>query len=421
MAVVTMRQLLEAGVHFGHQTRRWNPKMKRFIFGERNGIYIIDLNQTLERIDVAYSFVRDLVADNGVILFVGTKKQTQDPVARYAVQCGMPYINERWLGGMLTNFNTIAGRVKKMQEYERMRAAGDFDAMPKKEALIHSRELDKLERNLGGIRDMTKLPDAIFVIDTKKEHIAVTEANKLGLPIVAVVDTNCDPDLITYVIPGNDDAIRAGTLMCRVIADAVEEGRFIASRRAARAGGPAAGGPPPIDPEEEARRAEQQRDARRQAALAQAEREARLTASRRGAAEQAEPTGATGPTGPDEVPPAGARDQQPRSRHSRRRRCPPPGLPIPHRRRRGRLGPPRPPNRHRADRPMRRLRQPRQLRQGPPAPNHIRHRNKRKGNGRVFRPGCKDAPGHNRSRNDGCEEGAGGERRRPGGSGRLAA
>ena len=253
MAVVTMRQLLEAGVHFGHQTRRWNPKMKRFIFGERNGIYIIDLNQTLERIDVAYSFVRDLVADNGTVLFVGTKKQTQDPVARYAAQCGMPYINERWLGGMLTNFNTIAGRVKKMQEYERMRAAGDFDAMPKKEALILTRELDKLQRNLGGIRDMTKLPDAVFVIDTKKEHIAVTEANKLGLPIVAVVDTNCDPDLITYVIPGNDDAIRAGTLMCRVIADAVEEGRFIASRRAARAGRrrpaarrsrPRGGGPP---------------------------------------------------------------------------------------------------------------------------------------------------------------------------------
>ena len=256
MAVVTMRQLLEAGVHFGHQTRRWNPKMKRFIFGERNGIYIIDLNQTLERIDVAYSFVRDLVAENGTVLFVGTKKQTQDPVARYAVQCGMPFVNERWLGGMLTNFNTIAGRVKKMQEFERMRSAGDFEAMPKKEALIHTRELDKLQRNLGGIRDMTRLPDAIFVIDTKKEHIAVTEANKLGLPIVAVVDTNCDPDVINYVIPGNDDAIRAGTLMCRVIADAVEEGRFISSRRAARAGGPAAGGPPPVDPEEEARRAE---------------------------------------------------------------------------------------------------------------------------------------------------------------------
>jgi small subunit ribosomal protein S2 len=282
MAVVTMRQLLEAGVHFGHQTRRWNPKMKRFIFGERNGIYIIDLNQTLERIDTAYSFVRDLVAENGTILFVGTKKQTQDPIARYAAQCGMPYINERWLGGMLTNFSTIAGRVKKMQEYDRMRSAGDFEAMPKKEALILTRELDKLHRNLGGIRNMTKLPDAVFIIDTKKEHIAVTEANKLGLPIVAVVDTNCDPDVIDYVIPGNDDAIRAGTLMCRVIADAVEEGRFIASRRAARSGAPTAAveGPPVLSPEEEAERADQQREARRQAATAQAQREARLQAAK---------------------------------------------------------------------------------------------------------------------------------------------
>ncbi|HUJ64944.1 MAG TPA: 30S ribosomal protein S2, partial [Acidimicrobiales bacterium] len=235
-----------------------------------------------ERIDTAYSFVRDLVAENGTILFVGTKKQTQDPIARYATQCGMPYINERWLGGMLTNFNTIAGRVKKMQEYDRMRQAGDFEAMPKKEALILSRELEKLHRNLGGIRNMAKLPDAVFIIDTKKEHIAVTEANKLGLPIVAVVDTNCDPDLINFVIPGNDDAIRAGTLMCRVIADAVEEGRFIASRRAARsgAGGAAVEGPPVLSPEEEAERAEQQREARRQAAAAQAQREARLRASR---------------------------------------------------------------------------------------------------------------------------------------------
>lgn len=304
MAVVTMRQLLEAGVHFGHQTRRWNPKMRRFIFGERNGIYIIDLKQTLERIEVAYGFTRDLVADGGTILFVGTKKQTQGPVAHYAQQCGMPYVNERWLGGMLTNFTTIVGRVKKMQEYERMRAAGDFEAMPKKEALILSRELDKLERNLGGIRDMTRPPDAVFVIDTKKEHIAVTEANKLGLPIVAVVDTNCDPDLIQYVIPGNDDAIRAGTLLCRVIADAVEEGRFIASRRAARAGGgPAATHVPQApDPEEEARRAEQQREARRQAALQQAEREARLAASRRAADEQAVPEAA--PAHPAEAPAA---------------------------------------------------------------------------------------------------------------------
>src|SRR5258708_4451615 len=275
MAVVSMKQLLEAGVHFGNQTRRWNPKMKRFIFGERNGIYIIDLNQTLERIDVSYSYVRDLVADGGSILFVGTKKQTQDPVSRYAAQCGMPFVNERWVGGMLTNFSTIAARVKKMQEYERMKAAGDFEAMPKKEALILSRELEKLQRNLGGIRGMSRLPEAVFIIDTKKEHIAVTEANKLGLPIVAVVDTNCDPDLIQYVIPGNDDAIRAGSLMCRIIADAVDEGRFMASRRAAPRS-PEAAGPAPLTPEQQAAKATQQAEARRQAALQAQEHEARL-------------------------------------------------------------------------------------------------------------------------------------------------
>ena len=229
--VVTMRQLLEAGVHFGHQTRRWNPKMKRFIHGERNGIYIIDLQQTLGRIETSYSYVRDLVADGGTILFVGTKKQAQDPVRSYAESCGMPYVNERWLGGMLTNFQTMSKRVAKMKEYQRMRDSGEFEAMPKKEALLISRELEKLERNLGGIRNMERVPNAIFVLDTKKEDIAVTEANKLGLPIVAVVDTNCDPDIIQYVIPGNDDAIRSANLMCRVIADAVTEGRFIASRK----------------------------------------------------------------------------------------------------------------------------------------------------------------------------------------------
>src|SRR5947209_19080246 len=190
VAVVTMKQLLEAGVHFGHQTRRWNPKMRRFIFGERNGIYIIDLQQTLSRIETAYSFVRDLVADGGNILFIGTKKQAQDPIQSYSEKCGMPYINERWLGGMLTNFETIAKRVQKMQEYQRMRVAGDFEAMPKKEALLIGRELEKLERNLKGIRDMTKLPQAVFILDTKKEHIGVTEANKPGIPIVAVVHTN---------------------------------------------------------------------------------------------------------------------------------------------------------------------------------------------------------------------------------------
>jgi small subunit ribosomal protein S2 len=302
MAVVTMKQLLEAGVHFGHQTRRWNPKMRRFIFGERNGIYIIDLNETLRRIEAAYTYVRDMVADGGTILFVGTKKQTQDPVARFAAQVDMPYVNERWLGGMLTNFTTISGRVKKMQEYERMKVAGDFEAMPKKEALILSRELEKLQRNLGGIRTMARLPDAIFVIDTKKEHIAVTEANKLGLPIVAVVDTNCDPDVIQYVIPGNDDAIRSGTLMCRVIADAVEEGRHIASRR---------GGPSPVpspadrSADEEARIAAQQTDARRQAALQAQEREARLASQR----PQAAPEGPAPAEAPDEAPAATSADE----------------------------------------------------------------------------------------------------------------
>ncbi len=231
MAVVTTRQLLEAGVHFGHQTRRWNPKMRRFILGERNGIYIIDLRLTLKGIEESYSYIRDLVSRGGIVLFVGTKKQTQGPVATYAKACGMPYVNERWLGGMLTNFATISLRVRKMQEYEAMEAAGDFDAMPKREGLRHRRELDKLRRNLGGFRNLDRVPDAIFVIDTKKEHIAVTEANKLGMPVVAVVDTNCDPDQVTYVIPGNDDAIRSGSLMCRVMAEAVKEGRFVAANR----------------------------------------------------------------------------------------------------------------------------------------------------------------------------------------------
>ena len=289
--VVTMRQLLEAGVHFGHQTRRWNPKMKRFIHGERNGIYIIDLNQTLNRVESAYTYVRDLVAGGGTILFVGTKKQSQDPIANFANRCGMPYVNERWLGGMLTNFSTISGRVKKMTEYERMKAAGDFEAMPKKEALILGRELIKLQKNLGGIRGMAKMPDAIFVLDTKKEHIAVTEANKLHLPVVAVVDTNCDPDVIDFVIPGNDDAIRSGNLLCRVIADAVEEGRYINARRNGGRSTVPNTADAIFDPEAEARRAEQQADARRQAAMAQAAREARLAAAKTEAELTDEPSG----------------------------------------------------------------------------------------------------------------------------------
>jgi small subunit ribosomal protein S2 len=231
VAVVTMRQMLEAGVHFGHQTRRWNPKMRRYILGERNGIYLIDLHKTLEGVESAYGFIRDLVAGGGKILFVGTKKQTQGPVADYASACGMPYVNQRWLGGMLTNFTTVSSRVKRMQELQAMQAAGDFEGMPKREALRHVRELEKLRRNLGGISGLDRLPEAIFVIDTKKEHIAVTEANKLRMPVVAVVDTNCDPDVITYVIPGNDDAIRSGALMCRIVAEAVREGHWMASNR----------------------------------------------------------------------------------------------------------------------------------------------------------------------------------------------
>jgi small subunit ribosomal protein S2 len=269
MAVVTMRQMLEAGVHFGHQTRRWNPKMKRFIFGERNGIYIIDLQQTLERVEAAYVYVRDLVAGGGTIMFIGTKKQAQDPVRGYAEKVGMPFVNERWLGGMLTNFETIAKRVNKMVEYERMLASGEFEAMPKKEALLLGRELEKLQKNLGGMRGMEKRPDAVFVLDTKKEQIAVTEANKLKIPVVAVVDTNVDPDVIQYPVPGNDDAIRSNDLLTRVIAEAVSEGRYIAAKRSPQAA-------PRRSAEEEAAFSQQQADARRQAAAAQAEREARL-------------------------------------------------------------------------------------------------------------------------------------------------
>jgi small subunit ribosomal protein S2 len=205
--------------------------MRRFILGERNGIYLIDLRKTLAGIETSYAYVRDLVAGGGIILFVGTKKQTQGPIADYAQACGMPFVNQRWLGGMLTNFSTVAGRVKRMVELRAMQRAGDFENMPKREALRHSRELEKLDKNLSGIANLDRVPDAIFVIDTKKEHIAVTEARKLGLPVVAVVDTNCDPDVIDFVIPGNDDAIRSGALLCRLIADAVTEGRFIRANR----------------------------------------------------------------------------------------------------------------------------------------------------------------------------------------------
>jgi small subunit ribosomal protein S2 len=278
VAVVTMKQLLEAGVHFGHQTRRWNPKMKRFLFGERNGIYIIDLQQTLERIDTAYRFVRGVSENGGTVLFVGTKKQAQEPIEQQARRANMPFVNHRWLGGSLTNFQTVHSRTSKLRELERLVSSGETEQMPKKEALRVTRELEKLQRNLGGIRDLEKRPDAVFVIDTKKEHIAVTEANRLKIPVVAVVDTNCDPDLIDYVIPGNDDAIRAAALMTRVVADAVVEGKQLAARKSPERTEPEV---PPPDPEEQARKAAEQERAQREAVAAQAAREARLREARR--------------------------------------------------------------------------------------------------------------------------------------------
>jgi len=296
VAVVTMKQLLEAGVHFGHQTRRWNPKMRRFIFGERNGIYIIDLQQTLERIDAAYRFIRTTVENGGRVLFVGTKKQSQEPIQREAERSNSPYINYRWLGGTLTNFQTVHARVSKLHELRRLVETGETEQMIKKEGLKVKRELTKLERNLGGIQGLEKLPSAVFVIDTKKEHIAVTEANRLGIPVVAVVDTNCDPDIIDYVIPGNDDAIRSANLMCRIVADAVVEGHQLALKKgkvaadkdkaekekAAKEKAQALPPPPPpepLDPEEQRRKDEAQAEARNQAAAAQREREAKLEAA----------------------------------------------------------------------------------------------------------------------------------------------
>ncbi|TQJ56015.1 30S ribosomal protein S2 [Streptomyces sp. NBC_00080] len=225
MAVVTMRELLESGVHFGHQTRRWNPKMKRFIFTERNGIYIIDLLQSLSYIDRAYEFVKETVAHGGTVMFVGTKKQAQEAIAEQATRVGMPYVNQRWLGGMLTNFSTVYKRLQRLKELELI----DFEdvaasGLTKKELLVLSREKAKLEKTLGGIREMSKVPSAVWIVDTKKEHIAVGEARKLNIPVVAILDTNCDPDEVDYKIPGNDDAIRSVTLLTRVIADAVAEG-----------------------------------------------------------------------------------------------------------------------------------------------------------------------------------------------------
>ncbi|WP_022881089.1 30S ribosomal protein S2 [Gryllotalpicola ginsengisoli] len=224
MAVVTMRQLLDSGVHFGHQTRRWNPKMKRFILTERSGSYIIDLQQSLNYIDKAYEFVKETVAHGGTILFVGTKKQAQQAIAEQATRVGQPYVNQRWLGGLLTNFSTVSKRLARMKELEELDFEGNTSGFTKKELLIKKRELDKLHKSLGGIRNLSKTPSAIWIVDTKKEHLAIDEAQKLGIPVVAILDTNCDPDEVNYPIPGNDDAIRSVALLTRIVADAVAEG-----------------------------------------------------------------------------------------------------------------------------------------------------------------------------------------------------
>ncbi|MDP5273469.1 MULTISPECIES: 30S ribosomal protein S2 [Chengkuizengella] len=223
MAVISMKQLLEAGVHFGHQTRRWNPKMDRYIFTERNGIYIIDLQKTVKKVEEAYNFIKSIAADNGTVLFVGTKKQAQDSVKDEAERSGMYYINQRWLGGTLTNFETIQKRVNRLHELEKMEEDGTFEVLPKKEVILLNKEKARLEKFLGGIKHMKKLPSALFIIDPRKERIAVAEAKKLGIPIVSIVDTNCDPDEVDYVIPGNDDAIRAVKLITAKMADAVVE------------------------------------------------------------------------------------------------------------------------------------------------------------------------------------------------------
>src|SRR5215218_8923490 len=260
MAVVTMKQLLDSGVHFGHQTRRWNPKMKRYILTERNGIYIIDLQQTLSYIDRAFEFVKETVAHGGSILFVGTKKQAQEAIANQARRVGMPYVNQRWLGGMLTNFQTVHKRLQRLKELESMEQTGGFVGLNKKEILMLTREKDKLEKTLGGIRDMAKVPSAVWIVDTNKEHIAVGEARKLNIPVIAILDTNCDPDEVDYPIPGNDDAIRSAALLTRIVADAVAEGLRLRSVYASEAAGKEGAAAISVSPADEEPLAEWERE-----------------------------------------------------------------------------------------------------------------------------------------------------------------
>jgi small subunit ribosomal protein S2 len=252
VSVVTMRELLEAGVHFGHQTRRWNPKMRRYIFTERGGIYIIDLQQTLDLLEQAHAFVRNVAERNGSVLFVGTKKQCQDSIAEEAARIGMPYVNHRWLGGLLTNWRTISERIERLHELRRLRDDGRLDLLPPKERITMMGELEKLETNLGGVADMKRLPDAVFVIDLKKEQLAIREARRLGMPVVALVDTNCDPDDADYVIPGNDDAIRSCSLIVRAIAEGIASGATrVSEREMARVNGRGRDEAPPPAPKRE--------------------------------------------------------------------------------------------------------------------------------------------------------------------------
>jgi small subunit ribosomal protein S2 len=294
---VSMRELLEAGVHFGHQTRRWNPKMRRYIFSERGGIYIIDLTQTTDLLDEAQQFVRNVAERNGSVLFVGTKKQAQDAVQNEATRVGMPYVNHRWLGGLLTNWRTMSDRIERLHEMRRLRDEGQLDLLPAKERIAMSAELEKLEQNLGGVADMRRQPDAVFVLDLKKEALAVREARRLGLPIVALVDTNCDPDDADYVIPGNDDAIRSCSLVTRAIADAIAEGRQKVSAR------------------ELAQAEERQRAAAEAEAAAKAEAEAAAAAAAAEAAPAAEPEPSVPQGDAEQVEPAavGAADAAPAS------------------------------------------------------------------------------------------------------------
>jgi small subunit ribosomal protein S2 len=316
MPAVSMRELLEAGVHFGHQTRRWNPKMRRFIFTERGGIYIIDLQQTAELLDRAYDFARDLAGRGGTMLFVGTKKQAMDSIAEQAERVGMPYVNHRWLGGLLTNWRTMSGRIERMHELRRLKDEGQLELLPAKERLSMESELEKLDANLGGVADLKRQPDAVFVIDLRKEQIAVREARRLGLPIIGLVDTNCDPDEADYVIPGNDDAIRSCSLVIRAIADAIEAGKQQASpeefEAAAAANGrreeaaePEQTGQPQQEPEQAAE------PATAQAAQPQQEPErAAEPAPPQPVEPQPEPEPAT-ETAPEAAEPAAAADETP--------------------------------------------------------------------------------------------------------------